>query len=75
MSHATVRATNIPAIVKYISEQYSVDENKSLDMFYSSVTAECYADDDTGLYGQSALYIFSMFLNEMNDSQENSPLE
>ena len=64
MSHATVRATNIPVITKMISEKYNISEFDALDRFYSSKTGINYADDETGLYGQSALYIFSMFVNE-----------
>ncbi len=26
---------------------------------------ECYSDDETGLYGQSPLYVFNLFLQEM----------
>ncbi len=75
MSHATVRALNVPVIVEYIGKHYGVDENTALDMFYSSITAECYGDDETGLYGQSALYVFGMFLVEMNDLEEEFPYE
>jgi hypothetical protein len=36
-------------------------------MFYTSATAASLADDETGLYGQSALYIFSLFVAEIED--------
>lgn len=64
MGHATVRGLIIPEIVKLISEKYSWSEEKALDEFYNSVTAECYADDELGLYGQSALHIFGLFVEE-----------
>jgi hypothetical protein len=34
-------------------------------LFY---TGKCYADDSTGLYGQSAVYVFSLLCDEMGDS-------
>ena len=36
----------------------------ALDLFYTSATGASFADDQTGLYGQSALYIFSLFVEE-----------
>ena len=54
MSHATIRATIIPEIVKLICRDRQVDEQTALDMFYTSATGASFADDDTGLYGQSS---------------------
>jgi hypothetical protein len=39
--------------------------NEALKMFYESYTGKCYADDSTGLYGQSAVYVFSIFCDEI----------
>lgn len=64
MSHATVRATNIPEIVKLICEKMHISESEALDAFYCSSTGKSYADDDTGLYGQSALYVYGLFCAE-----------
>ena len=67
MAHATVRATLMPEIVKLIMEKYSLSETDALDKFYSSAAGASFADDETGLYGQSALYIFGLFDEEMKD--------
>ncbi|GHT65437.1 hypothetical protein FACS1894110_07310 [Spirochaetia bacterium] len=67
MAHGLVKAAIIPEIVKLIAEKYIVPEKKALDMFYTSATAASLADDETGLYGQSALYIFSLFVGEKGD--------
>ncbi|MCM1322507.1 MAG: hypothetical protein NC041_10490 [Bacteroides sp.] len=64
MAHATVRATILPEIIKLICSNYNVSEQQALDMFYSSKTGESFADDDTGLYGQSPLYIYGLFKEE-----------
>lgn len=66
MSHSTVRATNIPVIVKMISEKMNCSESKALDLFYNSEVGKSYADDETGLFWQSALHIFGLFLEEMS---------
>lgn len=64
-THATVRSINIPTIIQMIVDKYSIPEFEALDRFYSSKTGANYADDETGLYGQSALYVFGMFVNEV----------
>jgi len=47
-------------------ERFNCGENEALKMFYESHIGKCYADDSTGLYGQSAVYVFSLLCEEMN---------
>ncbi len=68
MNHATTRATIIPEIVKLISEKYHISEMEALDKFYTSATGASLADDETGLYGQSVLFIFGLFCEETEDA-------
>lgn len=65
MAHATVRATILPEIVRLISKHKNVTELEAMDMFYNSATGSCFSDDSTGLYGQSALYVFGLFMDEV----------
>ncbi|MBQ1267076.1 MAG: hypothetical protein IIY06_10045 [Proteobacteria bacterium] len=67
MNHATTRATIIPEIVKLISEKYHISEMEALDKFYTSATGASLADDETGLYGQSVLFIFGLFCEETEE--------
>lgn len=53
MNHATTRATILPEIVRMIQKQYGIGEDDALRMFYESSTGASFADDETGLYGQS----------------------
>jgi len=75
MPHGTIRAATLPAIIRLISERYCVNDNKALKMFYESHIGACYADDESGLYGQSALYVFSLFCEEIDTSSTNSDME
>jgi len=50
--------------MQLIMERFNCGENEALKKFYESHTGECYADDDTGLYGQSALYVAGLFFDE-----------
>lgn len=64
MEHYLIRATIIPEIVKLIAEKYCLTENEALKAFYESSTGASLADDETGLYGQSILYIFGLYMQE-----------
>ena len=64
MPHGTIRASTLKTIIPLIMKQFSCDENEALKLFYESHIGECYSDDSTGLYGQSAAYIFSLFCDE-----------
>jgi hypothetical protein len=70
MAHGLVKATITPEIIRLIEEKYSVHEDTALDMFYRSTAGASLADDETGLYGQSALYIFSLFNEEWEEKAQ-----
>jgi len=65
MPHGTIRAATLKTIIPLIMENLKCGENEALKMFYESHIGKCYADDSTGLYGQSAAYVFSLFCEEM----------
>jgi len=65
MSHGTIRAATLKTIIPLIMKHFNCEENDALKMFYESHIGECYSDDSTGLYGQSAVYVFSLFCEEM----------
>ena len=73
MSHGTIRAATLPTIIKLIVDQYNVNDDEALKMFYESHIGACYANDDSGLYGQSALYTFSLFQEEQNGPPTGTP--
>lgn len=65
--HATIRATLLPEIINRIVIEYGWTEEEALDRFYGSATGASFDDDETGLYGQSSLFIFGEFRNEMEE--------
>lgn len=67
MEHYLIRATIIPKVVEMIQERYHLTEQDALRAFYQSATGASLADDKTGLYGQSPLYIFGLFKEEQED--------
>ena len=68
--HATIRAVLLPEIVRLIADEHGWAEEEAMDRFYGSATGASFSDDETGLYGQSALFIFSLFAEEMRDEPE-----
>lgn len=68
MEHYLIRATIIPEIVKMIVNTFHMTEQEALKSFYLSATGESLADDDTGLYGQSPLFLFSLYQQELESN-------
>ena len=75
MTHSTVRATILPVIVAKIVDRYHISEDAALDRFYQSATGASFADDETGLYGQSPNYIFGLYMQEVEEQDKTYPYE
>lgn len=69
MNHSTTRATILPEIIRMIIAHDHLNEEESLRAFYSSATGASFADDATGLYGQSPNYVFGLYLQEKTAQQ------
>ena len=67
--HHQVRALIIPEVAKLIAQRFGISESEALSRFYKSATAQNLADEENGLYGQSALFIFSMYLEEIGTKE------
>ncbi len=65
--HGLVRGLILPEIVKNISKEFSVSDDEALDMFYTSATGRSFSDNETGLYGQSVLFITNLFYEEIRE--------
>ena len=75
VEHNLIRATLIPEIVKMIAEHFGIDESEALNRFWRSGVGANFADDETGLYGQSPLYIYGLFLEEQSESDRKEEKE
>lgn len=74
IEHSLVRATVTPQIIAILSRYYKTGSDETLRRFYESGTAANYADDETGLYGQSALYIAGLFIMEQDGTIDETRL-
>lgn len=68
--HHLIRATIIPEVVRLIAVRFGISEEDALARFYKSATAQNLADEDNGLYGQSALVIFGQCLEEQEERKQ-----
>lgn len=68
--HHLIRATIVPEVARLIAEHFGIPESEALSRFYKSATAQNLADEENGLYGQSALFIFGQYLEELDFAKE-----
>lgn len=58
---------NVQEIIAFIVEDNSVEYDEALDLFYKSQTFEKLADKETGLYRESAAYVYELFKSELKN--------
>ncbi len=55
---------NVQDIIAFIVDDNKVEYDEALDLFYQSQTFEKLHDEATGLYRESAAYIYELFKTE-----------
>ena len=73
--HHQVRALIIPEVARLIAKRFGISESEALSRFYKSATAQNLADEENGLYGQSALFIFGQYLEEHEANAQTGSAE
>ena len=68
--HHLIRAKIIPVVVQLIAVRFGISEEEALARFYKSATAQNLADEENGLYGQSALVFFGQCLEEQEERKQ-----
>lgn len=56
---------NVQEIIAFIVEDNKIEYDEALDLFYKSQTFEKLHDGNTGLYRESAAYIYELFKTEL----------
>ena len=64
MGHVLAKTIIISKVVELIAQEYKIPLNDARDIFYSSDTIKLLDDDESGLYGESPLYVLSVFEQE-----------
>ena len=63
-THHLVKSILIPQVAELLMKNKGLSENEALKAVYESPIAPLLEDDSMGLYGQSALYIYSLITEE-----------
>ena len=61
MDHVLSKTILISQVIELIAKQYKIGIDEARNRFYESDVIEMLDDDETGLYGESALYLFSLY--------------
>ena len=64
MEHLLAKTLLITRVTELIAKKYSISLAEARDELYSSDIIGFIDDDETGLYGESPLYVFSLFEKE-----------
>lgn len=60
---------NIQEIISFIVVDENIEYDEAIDRFYSSATFEKLSDPDTGLYRESAAYVYTLYKNESKNGK------
>ena len=60
-NHILSKTILISQVIELIAKKYKLSIEEARNRFYSSKVIEMLDDDETGLYGESALYLLSLF--------------
>ena len=61
MEHVLSKTILISQTIELIAKKYKIFIEEARDRFYKSEIIDILDDDETGLYGESALYLFSLY--------------
>ena len=56
---------NIQDIIAYIAEDFGLEYDEAIDRFYRSETFSKLTDKESGLYRESAAYIYELYKAEL----------
>ena len=60
MEHVLSKTILISQVIELIAKKYNLTLEEARNRFYESNVIEMLDDDETGLYGESALYLLSL---------------
>ena len=61
MEHVLSKTILISQTIELIAKKYKLSVEEARNRFYESDVVDMLDDDETGLYGQSALYLLSLY--------------
>ena len=68
MEHVFSKTILISQTIELIAKKYKLTLEEARNRFYESDVIKMLDDDETGLYGESALYLLSLYENSLGKS-------
>ena len=68
MEHVLSKTILISQTIELIAKKYKLTLEEARNRFYESDVIKMLDDDETGLYGESALYLLSLYENSLEKS-------
>ena len=65
MEHQLSKTLLITNVIELIASKYRISVSEARDKLYNSRIIDLIDDDETGLYGESPLYVLSLFEQEI----------
>ena len=69
MEHVLSKTILISQVVELIAKKYKLTLEEARNRFYDSDIIDMLDDDETGLYGESALYLLSLYEDYLNNKR------
>lgn len=68
MEHILSKTILISQTIELIAKKYKLSLEEARNRFYESDVVRMLDDDETGLYGESALYLLSLYEKHLSDN-------
>ena len=74
MGHTIAKTILITGTIELIAKKYGLSLEEARKRFYDSEVVDLLDDDETGLYGESALYLFSLYEDRLKKADNSDTL-
>ena len=74
MGHTIAKTILITGTIELIAKKYGLSLEEARKRLYDSEIVDLLDDDETGLYGESALYLFSLYEDRLKKAGNSDTL-
>ena len=74
MGHTIAKTILITGTIELIAKKYGLSLEEARKRLYDSEVVDLLDDDETGLYGESALYLFSLYEDRLKKTGNSDTL-
>ena len=74
MGHTIAKTILITKTIELIAKKYGLSLEEARKRLYDSEVVDLLDDDETGLYGESALYLFSLYEDRLKKADNSDTL-